>query len=99
MKTHVVNIRTHTPTPRDVLIDRRTYFGNPFRIDRGTSRAEAVNKFRVYAARQMKVNPAFRRAVLALQGKTLVCHCKPQACHGDVYLELLKEYDHRGTLV
>ena len=99
MKTHVVNIRTHTHTPQDVLIDRRTPFGNPFRMSQESDRPGVIRKFRAYAIQRMKADPAFRRAVLALKGKILVCHCKPKACHGDVYLELLSECDSGGTLV
>ncbi len=31
--------------------------------------------------------------VLALKGKTLGCHCKPAACHGDVIAEYLNVLD------
>lgn len=29
----------------------------------------------------------------SLRGKTLICWCKPAACHGDVLVELLAETD------
>jgi hypothetical protein len=28
-----------------------------------------------------------------LRGKRLGCYCKPQACHGDVLVELVEELD------
>jgi hypothetical protein len=31
------------------------------------------------------------RDLLALHDKTLVCYCKPQACHGDVLEQLIEE--------
>jgi len=31
----------------------------------------------------------YRRRVYAMQGWTLGCFCKPDACHGDVYAEFL----------
>lgn len=62
------------------------YFGNPFRD--GT-RAEIVKYFREYFERQLLTNEVFAAKVLDLQGKTLVCFCKPLLCHGDVIVEYL----------
>ena len=36
-------------------------------------------------------NPELLGQLEELRGKTLVCHCKPLPCHGDVLVELLHE--------
>lgn len=39
----------------------------------------------------IKANPELIKALPELEGKTLGCWCKPQACHGDVLVRLVKE--------
>lgn len=55
------------------------------------TRAEAISLFRAEAYARWEVQAEFRAQVEALRGKTLVCFCKPLACHCDVYRELLGE--------
>ncbi|MFN3192221.1 MAG: DUF4326 domain-containing protein [Aureliella sp.] len=81
-ETRVVNIRTDT---YDVLIDRRTKWGNPFVVGRDGNRDAVVGKYRRWIAGQ----PHLLRALPQLRGKALGCHCKPAACHGDVLVELV----------
>jgi hypothetical protein len=79
------------------------HFGNPFSHGRGTlarvrvkSRPEAIARFRAWLRREadLDVEPERRDWVLAnlrlLRGQVLECFCKPLACHGDVYVELLE---------
>ncbi len=66
------------------------YFGNPFPMVPGQStREESIDAFRVHFNERMESDPEFKARVLALQGKKLVCFCKPLACHGDVIAEHL----------
>lgn len=72
-------------------------FGNPYPIshmtepaDKKAAREKAIKRFRGYFLHRVKWDKVFRAAVLALEGKTLGCFCKPQACHGDVILEWLE---------
>ncbi len=81
MSTRVVHCMTE---PYDVLIDRRTKWGNPFIIGKDGTREQVIAKYRVYV-RQF---PKLTAALPELRGKTLGCWCKPQACHGDVLAEL-----------
>ena len=78
----------------DVYIGRPSKWGNPFTHKKGTkaqivveSREEAVERYRQW----IKTQPELLRALPELQGKVLGCWCKPQSCHGDALLELLKE--------
>ncbi len=84
MKTTVVNIRHES---FDILIDRRTPFGNPFRIGRDGTREEVIEKFRVWLPKQAWLMDMIEQ----LRGKRLACWCKPEPCHGDVYVEILEK--------
>ena len=90
--TKVVNIhkKKGQPTPKyDVLIDRRTLFGNPFQIGVHGDREQVIEKYRAYFIKRLTCS-TFRDKVLELKGKTLACWCKPLACHGDVIVEYLE---------
>jgi hypothetical protein len=68
----------------DVYIGRPSKWGNPYVIGRDGSRAEVIAKYRAYILR----TPALVAALPELKGKTLGCWCSPQACHGDVLVQL-----------
>ena len=82
----VVNKRTHKPTPNDVYIGRPSKWGNPFIVGRHGTREEVIDKYRKWIE---TTNLPFQ--VGELQDKTLVCWCKPHACHGDVLKQLVEE--------
>lgn len=69
-------------------IGRGTVFGNPFRIGVDGTREEVIAKYAAW----FNNNEALKRQVRDyLTGKTLVCHCKPLACHGDVIANYLDQ--------
>lgn len=68
----------------DVYIGRPSKWGNPFAIGRDGTRAEVIEKFRAH----LESSPHLMAALPELRGKVLGCWCTPQACHGDVLLEL-----------
>ncbi len=77
--------------PFDVYIGRPSKWGNPFSHRPGTlakyrvkDRAEAIEKYRKWVTAQ----PELMSALSELQNKVLGCWCSPQACHGDVLVEL-----------
>ena len=41
----------------------------------------------------IRTTPELWNALPELRGKTLGCWCKPNNCHGDVLVKLLKEFD------
>lgn len=67
------------------------YFGNPFHMEPGRDRMQAIALYRNYFYRKMETDPAFRGRIESLRGKTLLCFCKPLACHGDVIAGYLNE--------
>ena len=82
--TRVVHLRRE---PYDVRIDRRSRWGNPFRIPHDGDRNEVIAKFRDYVLAE----PDLLNSLDQLRGKTLGCWCKPLACHGDVLAVLADE--------
>lgn len=74
--------------PYDVLIDRRTQWGNPFKIGEDCStRAQAIAYYKEWIWKDDQA-PLRKAAKRELRGKTLGCWCAPRACHGDVLLEI-----------
>lgn len=87
MKPRVLNI-THSlgiMPPGAVYIGRSTKWGNPFIIGKDGTRAQVLKKYRDWLATQPELQRAAQRE---LAGYNLVCHCSPQACHGDILLKL-----------
>ena len=57
---------------------------NPFLIGKDGNRKEVIAKYREYILSQ----PELLAQLPELKGKILGCWCRPQACHGDVLVEL-----------
>ncbi len=83
-KTKVVHCKRE---PYDILIDRTTKWGNPFRIGKDGTREEVLIRYKEYIRHAHNLIAALPE----LKGKTLGCWCKPQPCHGDVLAELAEE--------
>lgn len=86
-KTTVVNLKRGESY--DVRIDRKSVWGNPFKIGRDGSREEVIEKYRRWITKQ----PDLLAMLPRLKGKRLGCHCAPLACHGDVLAELADRGD------
>lgn len=94
--TVVVNLRDRELVGKlgDLVtrIDRRTRWGNPYRM-RAAGRAghgnreEVVAQYREHLARR----PDLLADLDALRGRALACWCAPELCHGDVIVALLDE--------
>ena len=68
-----------------VRIDRRTRWGNPFRIPQHGSRAEVVELYRRDLWRCIRAGEVALEDLADLHAKTVfLCHCHPLPCHGDV---------------
>jgi len=74
----------------DILIDRTTMWGNPFKIGRDGDRDEVISKCGkwLHGSDHKDFKQEERQAILDnisdLRGKTLGCWCKPKKCHGDI---------------
>jgi hypothetical protein len=82
--TRIVNLRDEE---YDVLIARPSKWGNPFQIGRDGSREKVITMYEIHLRRR----PDLLASLPELAGKRLGCHCKPEACHGDVLVKLLRE--------
>lgn len=80
--TKVVNLRAEG---YDVYIGRGSKWGNPFKIGIDGNREEVIEKYREWILTQSELI----QSIHELENKILGCYCKPEACHGDVLLELL----------
>ncbi len=76
----------------DVYIGRPSKWGNPFEIGKDGTRKEVIEKYRKY----ILLNKDLMNSLHELEGKVLGCWCKPQACHGDVLVELVEK---KGSLI
>lgn len=71
----------------DVYIGRPSKWGNPFTIGRDGTREEVIAKYKEWVL----YNADLMGDLITLKGKVLGCWCAPQACHGDVLVELANE--------
>lgn len=81
--------------PYDVMIDRRTPYGNPFTMKNKSDeeRTRVIEEFEKWFLDKMERGDNLMYKVLAnLSGKTLGCWCKPKPCHGDIIVEWLNNY-------
>jgi hypothetical protein len=67
-------------------------FCNPFKVGKDGTREDVIAKFRSSMEAKLQGDPDLVQQLLALEGKRLGCWCKPEACHGDVLLELIQKY-------
>jgi len=86
--TRLINMHGLKPEQRRgvVPIDRRSPWGNPFRIGEHGTREEVVAAYRAYILNR----PDLLARLPGLKGKTLGCWCVPEACHGHVLLDLIR---------
>lgn len=81
----VLNKHKHGMPKGAVYIGRPSKWGNPFAIGPDGNRAEVILKYREW----LESHPdRIAQAKRELAGKDLVCFCAPQACHGDVLIEV-----------
>lgn len=81
MNTRVVHCKREA---YDVYIGRPSVWGNPYIIGVDGTRAEVIEKYRLYVLD----SPVMLAALPSLKGKVLGCWCAPAPCHGDVLVEL-----------
>ncbi len=67
-----------------VLIDRRSKWGNPFRIAPDCSREQAVARYRADLWQRIRAGEIALEELAELDGRWLACWCDPLPCHGHV---------------
>ncbi len=73
-------------SPYDVYIGRPGPWGNPFMIGKDGTRKEVIQKYKAWFLNQPDL---IKRARKELKDKILGCWCKPEACHGDIIVEII----------
>ncbi|WP_122336095.1 DUF4326 domain-containing protein [Pseudomonas coronafaciens] len=98
--TRVINLKITKVSNKDlgdsydVYIGRGTLWGNPYQMGKEGTRDEVIAKFAYdFEKRFLKLPEKFDENIEKLRGKTLGCHCKPAACHGDVIASYLNSQD------
>lgn len=98
--TRVINLKItkvsnkDTGDSYDIYIGRGTLWGNPYQMGKEGTRDEVIAKFAYdFDKRFLKLPEKFDENIEKLRGKTLGCHCKPAACHGDVIASYLNSQD------
>lgn len=59
-------------------------FKNPFYLKDNEPRGSTIEKYRQYLWKEVLEQRITKEDILSLEGKDIVCYCKPKACHGDV---------------
>lgn len=68
-------------------------WANPYKIDEYNSREEVLESYLEYIENKLMSNKNLINELLKLKGKKLGCWCKPECCHGDILIDLIKKYD------
>ena len=85
----------------DVYIGRPSKWGNPFTHikDKNTiakyivdTREDAITNYKGYLWKEIVNGRVTKEELLALDGKTLGCWCKPLPCHGDVIAQAIEYF-------
>ena len=90
----VVNLK-HEPKLREafeyahvvdntVLIDRRTKWGNPYKLGVDGDREQVIALYRADLWRRIRAGEVTLEELAELDGCWLACWCEPLPCHGDV---------------
>ena len=76
----------------------QSFFHNPYSLRQfDNDRAACLDVFRGMIEMRFGFSNFFRRRLLALDNKILVCWCKPELCHGDVLIEYLEKLKERNN--
>ena len=67
-----------------VRVDRKTKWGNEFRIGRNGTRADVIERYRRDLWRRIRAGEVDLDELAALDRMDLCCWCAPLQCHADV---------------
>lgn len=98
------NLKLWCEDPNNVYIGRRgivfinkvryptkdSIYANPHKVSKNLTREDAIKMYRDYIIKKISSGEI---DIESLRGKNLGCWCKPEACHGDVLLDLLESDD------
>lgn len=68
-------------------------WANPYKISENQSREKVLELYSEYVEKNIESNNLIIPELLKLKGKKLGCWCRPECCHGDILIKLIKKYD------
>lgn len=68
-------------------------WANPYKINETQTREKVIQLYSEYIQEKLESDNNLVNELLKLKGKKLGCWCKPEYCHGDILIELIKKYD------
>ena len=94
MKIDIKNLRGEKPrNPWDIVIDRRSVFGNPFYMRNEAERDEVCDKHKELIMGNLETFIGDFLILYELYHKygqlNLFCWCAPKRCHGETIREIL----------
>lgn len=87
----IINIKTDKESTKlynFVYLGRGTIFGNPYSIQSGLTKEQAIGLYRNHLIYSLKNGSIPLSALFELEGKIIGCSCKPARCHLDVVVQL-----------
>ncbi len=79
----VLNMYRNGIPPGAIDIMRPNKMGNPFRIGPDGTRKEVLRKHKAWLWEEIADGRVTVDELIDMDGRDLVCCCKPEACHGD----------------
>lgn len=76
--------------PGDIIIDRRTKWGNPFIMQNETQRNFVCDQYEIYLDQQLRQHKLNLNELF--NAKRLGCWCFPKRCHGNTLKKKIEEY-------
>lgn len=95
--SRVLNLKTASPEELEfaVRIDRKTPWGNPYRIGPDGDREAVIEKYQRHLLDRIESGEQTLESLAALSGRDLACWCAPKPCHGQV----LKDYAQWAAMI
>ena len=104
MQIEVVNKRANRRR-HGIYIGRPSVLGNPYALSATWTREESVEASRQWLRRQWREGGVVKDTLVQMaqayketRALTLVCWCKPYACHGDVRAEAVMALVRKGLV-
>ena len=79
-----------------IYVGRPTIWGNPFKVGPDGTRAEVIERYRIYFYAEAQDHLRLMARQL-LTGKDLICWCWPLDCHARIILEYVNGETDRGS--
>lgn len=85
----IVFIKDKKTGKKERFPKRPSEFANPFKVNKTNSRNDVCKLFEIYIKNKINKNTELKKRLMNLKGKTLGCWCKPEACHGDILVNII----------